>query len=55
MHKRYALSAWKSMKACMRREVILVRRHSFTYIFRIAQACPCPILAPHCLPANMPW
>ena len=55
MHKRYALSAWKSMKACMRREVILVRRHSFTYIFRIAQVCPRPTLAPLCLPAHPLW
>ena len=39
VHKRYALSAWKSMKACMRREVILVYRHSFVYLFRIAQVC----------------
>ena len=46
VHKRYALSAWKSMKACMRREVILVRRHSFTYIFRIAQVCSDSMLAP---------
>jgi hypothetical protein len=37
VHKQYALSAWKSMKACMRREVILVYRHSFVYLFRIAQ------------------
>ncbi len=37
MHRQYALSAWKSMKACMRREVILVYRHSFVYLFRIAQ------------------
>ena len=55
VHKRYALSAWKSMKACMRREVILVRRHSFTYIFRIAQVCPRPTLAPLCLPAHTLW
>ena len=44
VHKRYALSAWKSMKACMRREIILVYRHSFVYLFRIAQVCsqlPC--------------
>ena len=39
VHKRYALSAWKSMKACMRREIILVYRHSFVYLFRIAQVC----------------
>ena len=37
----------------MRREVILVRRHSFTYIFRIAQVCPRPTLAPLCLPSHM--
>lgn len=43
VHKRFALSAWKSMKACMRREVILVYRHSFVYAFRIAQVCSsCP-------------
>ena len=39
VHKRYALSGWKSTKACMRREVILVKRHSFVYLFRIAQVC----------------
>lgn len=37
MHRRHALSAWKSMKACMRRELILMSRHRFVYFFRIAQ------------------
>ena len=36
----------------MRREVILVRRHSFTYIFRIAQVCPHPTPTPLCLPTH---
>lgn len=37
MHDRHALSAWKSMKACMRREMILMSRHSFVYFFRLLQ------------------
>ena len=37
VHRRHALSAWKSMKACMRRELILMSRHRFVYFFRIAQ------------------
>ncbi len=37
VHKRHALSAWKSMKACMRREIILMERHKFIYFFRLAQ------------------
>ncbi|CAL8470297.1 g9839 [Coccomyxa elongata] len=37
VHKRHALSAWKSMKACMRRELILMARHRFVYFFRLAQ------------------
>ena len=37
MHKRHALSLWASTKACMRREVTLIYRHSFVYLFRLLQ------------------
>ena len=37
MHKRHALSLWASTKACMRREVTLIYRHAFVYLFRLLQ------------------
>jgi hypothetical protein len=44
VHKRHALSPWKSTKACMRREIILMWRHKFVYFFRLIQVdwrCSC--------------
>lgn len=56
VHKRHALSLWKSTKACMRREITLFYRHSFVYFFRLLQACVHPSYSLHddtqplCLP-----
>ncbi|CAK0759197.1 hypothetical protein CVIRNUC_002679 [Coccomyxa viridis] len=37
VRQRYALGPWDMFKACAHREWILMRRHSFTYLFRIIQ------------------
>ncbi|RDX89206.1 ABC transporter G family member 31, partial [Mucuna pruriens] len=34
---KYAVSKWDIVKACFAREVLLIRRHSFLYIFRTCQ------------------
>ncbi|KAI4335067.1 hypothetical protein L6164_013748 [Bauhinia variegata] len=34
---KYSLSRWELFKACMSRELLLMRRHWFTYAFKIAQ------------------
>ena len=34
--RRYALGAWDMFKACAHRELILMKRHSFTYKTRCA-------------------
>ncbi|KAK7385522.1 hypothetical protein VNO78_31244 [Psophocarpus tetragonolobus] len=34
---KYAVSRWEATKACFEREVLLIRRHSFLYIFRTCQ------------------
>lgn len=34
---RYALGAWDMFKACAHRELILMKRHSFTYKTRCAR------------------
>ena len=50
---RYALGPWDMFKACAHREWILMRRHSFTYLFR---RCPAP--CPHSPPGpqeSMHW
>ena len=39
--RRYALGAWDMFKACAHRELILMKRHSFTYKTR----CACRICA----------
>ena len=33
----YALSSWEAFQACLWREVIIMKRNSFVYIFRILQ------------------
>lgn len=33
----YSLSKWELLKACMSREMLLVRRNSFVYIFKTVQ------------------
>jgi hypothetical protein len=35
--KRYALSIWDLFKACMEREILLISRNRFLYIFRTCQ------------------
>lgn len=34
---KYAASKWELFKACLEREVLLIKRHSFLYIFRTCQ------------------
>lgn len=33
----YSMSKWKLFKACMARELLLVKRNSFVYVFKTAQ------------------
>ena len=35
--RRYALGAWDMFEACAHRELILMKRHSFTYKTRCAR------------------
>ena len=37
VHKKHALSLWRSLKACMRRETTLMSRHRVVYLYRILQ------------------
>ncbi|XP_021891749.1 ABC transporter G family member 31 [Carica papaya] len=34
---KFAVSSWENFKACFEREILLIRRHSFLYIFRTCQ------------------
>ncbi|KAG5122607.1 hypothetical protein JHK84_040947 [Glycine max] len=34
---KYAVATWEVVKACFQREVLLIKRHSFLYIFRTCQ------------------
>ncbi|KAI9109270.1 hypothetical protein K1719_019893 [Acacia pycnantha] len=34
---KYSLGKWKLFKACMRREILLMKRNSFIYVFKTAQ------------------
>ena len=53
MHKRHALSLWASTKACMRREVTLIYRHSFVYLFRLLQVGT--LVSPFCNQSALSW
>lgn len=45
---RYALGPWDMFKACAHREWILMRRHSFTYLFRCCfSLLPCALPTQH--------
>ncbi|KAJ8766367.1 hypothetical protein K2173_022426 [Erythroxylum novogranatense] len=35
--KRYSLSKWELLKACTKRELLLMKRNSFTYVFKSSQ------------------
>lgn len=37
--KKYAVSKWELFKTCMARELLLISRHRFLYIFRTCQVC----------------
>lgn len=41
---KYAGSKFGLFKACFERELLLVKRHSFLYIFRTCQVCSTPSL-----------
>lgn len=34
---KYSLSKWELFKACMARELLLMKRNSFVYVFKTAQ------------------
>ena len=40
VHKRYALTGGQAIKACMRRELTLMKRNGFVFAFRFLQVCP---------------
>jgi hypothetical protein len=37
VHKKFALSKWELFKACTAREILLIKRNRFLYIFRTCQ------------------
>lgn len=54
IHTRYALSGMDAFKANMFREVTLVRRNAFVYIFKTAQVSV-PMISSSRLPGMVPF
>ena len=36
---KYGMGKWELLKACISREYLLMKRNSFTYVFKLCQVC----------------